>query len=59
MKIAVMGCGYVGLSLAVLLSTKVEVVACDIDQKRVDMINQRKCPIKDTLFKREIYCREF
>ena len=47
MKVAVMGCGYVGLSLAVLLSTKVEVVACDINQKKVDMINQRKCPIKD------------
>lgn len=53
-----MGCGYVGLSLAVLLSTKVEVVACDIDQKKVDMINQRKCPIKDSemedYFKREL-----
>jgi len=58
MKVAVMGCGYVGLSLAVLLSTKVEVVACDIDQKKVDMINQRKCPIKDSemedYFKREL-----
>ena len=47
MKVAVMGCGYVGLSLAILLSTKVEVVACDINSKKVDMINQRKCPIKD------------
>ena len=40
MKVTVMGCGYVGLSLAVLLSTKVEVVACDINQKKVDSYSE-------------------
>ena len=47
MKIAVAGAGYVGLSLATLLSLNNEVVAYDIDQNRVEMINSRVCPIKD------------
>ena len=47
MKIAVAGTGYVGLSLATLLSTKNEVVAYDIMPKKVDMINKRISPIKD------------
>lgn len=49
MKIAVAGCGYVGLSLSTLLSQNYEVVALDIDEKRVDKINARKCPIKDKM----------
>ena len=56
MKIAVAGCGYVGLSLSTLLSQKYEVVALDIDEKRVDKINKRKCPIKDKLI--EEYFKE-
>ena len=56
MKIAVAGCGYVGLSLSTLLSQKHEVVAFDIDEKRVDKINKRKCPIKDKLI--EEYFKE-
>lgn len=56
MKIAVAGCGYVGLSLSTLLSQKHEVVALDIDEKRVDKINKRKCPIKDKLI--EEYFKE-
>lgn len=56
MKIAVAGCGYVGLSLSTLLSQKYEVVALDIDEKRVDKINKRKCPIKDKMI--EEYFKE-
>lgn len=47
MKIAVAGTGYVGLSLATLLSEKNEVVAFDIVQEKVDMINERISPIRD------------
>ena len=47
MKIAVAGTGYVGMSLAVLLSQRNEVVAVDIISEKVDMINNRISPIKD------------
>ena len=47
MKIAVAGTGYVGLSLAVLLSQHNEVTAVDIVQSKVDMINDWISPIKD------------
>jgi UDPglucose 6-dehydrogenase len=47
MKIAVAGLGYVGLSLAVLLSQHNEVVALDIIKEKVDMINNKKSPISD------------
>jgi UDPglucose 6-dehydrogenase len=47
MKIAVAGTGYVGLSNAVLLSQHNEVIAIDIIQEKVDMINKRKSPIVD------------
>lgn len=46
-KIAVAGTGYVGLSLAVLLAQHNQVVALDIDQNKVDKINQGISPIVD------------
>ena len=47
MKIAVVGTGYVGLSLATLLSVKNEVVAVDILPQKIKMINNHISPIKD------------
>lgn len=47
MKIAVAGTGYVGLSIAVLLSQHNEVTAVDIIPEKVDMINKRISPIQD------------
>ena len=47
LKITVAGAGYVGLSLAVLLSQKYEVTVLDILEERVEMINNKISPIKD------------
>ena len=47
MKIAVAGTGYVGLSIATLLSQHHEVMAVDIISEKVDLINHKKSPIQD------------
>ena len=47
MKIAVAGTGYVGLSIATLLSQHHEVMAVDIIPEKVDLISYRKSPIQD------------
>ncbi len=46
-KIAVAGTGYVGMSLATLLSQNNEVVAVDVVKEKVDMVNNRCSPIQD------------
>ena len=56
MKIAIAGTGYVGLSLATLLSQYNEVVALDIVPEKVEMINNRISPIKDEYI--ETYFKE-
>lgn len=48
MKIAVAGTGYVGLSIAMLLSQKHEVVALDIVAEKIEMLNNQRSPISDT-----------
>ena len=47
MKIAVAGIGYVGLSMAILLAQKNEVIAVDVNSARVELLNNRKSPIVD------------
>ena len=47
MKIAVAGTGYVGLSIAVLLSQHHQVTAVDVIPEKEDMINRRMSPIQD------------
>jgi UDPglucose 6-dehydrogenase len=47
MKIAVAGLGYVGLSNAILLAQHNTVVALDVDQDRVDLVNRKESPIGD------------
>lgn len=47
MKIAVIGLGYVGMSNAVILAQHNKVVAVDLSQARVDLVNRRQSPIED------------
>lgn len=47
MKIAVVGTGYVGLSLAVLLSQENQVIALDIDANKIDLLSKKTSPIQD------------
>ena len=40
-RITVVGCGYVGLSIALLLSSNIDVTLLDIDEEKVDKINKK------------------
>ena len=50
-KIVVFGAGYVGLSLSLLLAQKNKVLTFDIDEKKVEKINNRESPIEDPFIK--------
>ena len=54
MKIAVAGTGYVGLSIATLLSQHHEVMAVDIIPEKVDLINHKKSPIQDEYIEKDL-----
>ena len=47
MKVTVVGLGYVGMSLAVLLAERNQVVALEISEERAQLVNNRKSPISD------------
>jgi UDPglucose 6-dehydrogenase len=57
-KITVVGIGYVGLGVGVMLSTRHNVTMLDVDQKKVDLINGRKSPIKDEMISRYLGTKE-
>ena len=58
MKIAVAGTGYVGLSIATLLSQHHEVMAVDIIPEKVELINRKKSPIQDDYIEKYLAERE-
>ena len=58
MKITIAGTGYVGLSNAVLLSQHNEVIAYDIIQEKIDMINNKESPIQDNEIERFLATKE-
>ena len=51
-KLTIIGSGYVGLSIATLLSVKHSVTLYDIDTKKVNLVNDRKIPIEDQYIKK-------
>ena len=57
-KIAVAGTGYVGLSIATLLSQHHQVTAVDVIPEKVDLINQRKSPIQDEYIEKYLMEKE-
>ncbi len=52
MKITIIGAGYVGYSLAILLARKYSVMAYDIDNKKVELINSNKPLLEDNYIKK-------
>ena len=56
--IAVAGLGYVGLSIAVLLSQRNRVIAVDVVKERVDLINEKKSPIQDDYIEKYLATKE-
>ena len=58
LKIAVAGTGYVGLSIATLLSQHHKVMAVDIVPEKVELINSKKSPIQDEYIEKYITVRQ-
>ncbi|MCH1931712.1 nucleotide sugar dehydrogenase [Shewanella sp. A25] len=58
MKVVVVGTGYVGLSNAVLLAQKHQVVAVDVIPEKVELVNQRKSPIVDEMIEAYLSSKE-
>ena len=58
MKIAVAGTGYVGLSIATLLSQHNQVIAVDIISEKVELLNKKKSPIKDEYIEKYLMQKE-
>ncbi|GAA4740256.1 nucleotide sugar dehydrogenase [Nocardioides endophyticus] len=54
---AIAGIGYVGLSNAVILAQHHDVVAIDLDRRRVDLVNRRESPIEDRELEEYLSCR--
>ena len=52
MKISVVGAGYVGLSNAILLAKNNDVKLFDIDNEKINLLKNKKSPIKDTLIEK-------
>ena len=59
LKIAVAGTGYVGLSIATLLSQYHCVTAVDVVPEKVDLINQRKSPIQDEYIEKYLSGKDY
>lgn len=57
-KITVVGTGYVGMSMAALLGQRNEVIALDIDEARVDLINQGESTVADSEFEQYLAGKE-
>ena len=57
-KITIIGSGYVGMSLGVLLGQKCEVTILEIDKVKVDKINKGVSPIKDSLIQEYLDTKE-
>ena len=58
MNITIVGIGYVGLSLGILLSQKNNVILLDISKIKVDLINSNRSPIKDKKLEKLIESKE-
>ena len=59
LKIAVAGTGYVGLSIATLLSQHHQVTAVDIIPEKVELINNKKSPIQDDYIEKYLEEKKF